>query len=647
MQRRSRKRRSSYCGLDSLELLEPRIVLRAGLFDTSFDGDGVFNYSPPAGTDFVHTSLHVQADGDLLLAGYKHSHTLGTDGFRIARIEQTANLDATFSGDGWVDHNFGPLGEDNLYDITSFWDLSAHQRRIVTVGQGAAGSGQPRGLVVTMYNQDGSIKGDFASGGSHVIVPPGYNHILVGTRVFVTAIASIPPTILVAGTFSRGSGGDIVVTKLTLTGSIDTAFGTNGHSALADPANDAVSGLVVAENGTIVVGSSSPEVGATSTYRVFRLAANGARDASFGANGLFSNGIVPNNTGSQFIMDIGVQPDNRIVVAGRVGISGGVAGLIFRITPNGLLDTTFSTNAYLTIAGSRNLPSPGGSVFTGWLPQSLALQPDGKIIVVTAVHEGSAQGQIGQVVRFLPDGSPDPSFGTEHFGQFTLVVDGGISGNGVNTFYNYGKKDLPFNSKYRPSGQPPGIESQSDVALLSDGRIVVTFGSAVVRLLGDGIARVFQLYNNTTGQHFWTTNFLECNSVVTAGWGNQSEGNAPWSVSTSQLAGQLSLLRLYSFTSQAHYHTTNGAEAAYLLSLNRPGNVVWRLEDPLGFIFTSPTPNTYALFRLYNTQSQRHYFTTNAGEQQYLLSLGSVWQDHGIVGYVWKSLGDSGSGSQM
>jgi uncharacterized delta-60 repeat protein len=98
--------------------------------------------------------------------------------------------------------------------------------------------------------------------------------------------------------------------------------------------------------------------------------------------------------------------------------------------------------------------------------QAVAVQPDGKIVVV-----GSAQTNAGAgskdlaVIRYLPDGTPDPGFGT--FGKVTIDV------------YNQGKDDEAF-----------------AVALQADGKILVAGYATspgtnqkdfvVARLLNDG-----------------------------------------------------------------------------------------------------------------------------------------------------------------
>ncbi|MGN6558302.1 MAG: hypothetical protein ACTHLH_09865 [Solirubrobacterales bacterium] len=81
-----------------------------------------------------------------------------------------------------------------------------------------------------------------------------------------------------------------------------------------------------------------------------------------------------------------VQPDGRIVLAGRVWPE---AGALARLNADGSLDQSFGDGGFVV---DRRLP--------GF--RALALQPNGDIV-------GAAVGGF-QLARYLPDGTPDPGF---------------------------------------------------------------------------------------------------------------------------------------------------------------------------------------------------------------------------------------------
>ncbi|HEY1854757.1 MAG TPA: delta-60 repeat domain-containing protein [Solirubrobacterales bacterium] len=100
-----------------------------------------------------------------------------------------------------------------------------------------------------------------------------------------------------------------------------------------------------------------------------------------------------------------VQPDGKIVLLGRAWPQ---AGEIARLEPNGQLDQSFGEGGFVV---DRRLPS-----FI-----SLALQPNGDVVAA------AVGGDL--LARYLPDGSPDPSFagggvgGTDEEGQVHFPYD--------------------------------------------------------------------------------------------------------------------------------------------------------------------------------------------------------------------------------
>lgn len=145
-------------------------------------------------------------------------------------------------------------------------------------------------------------------------------------------------------------------------------------------------------------------------------AAAGGLDPTFG-----SGGIVTTSYNGPFPTDAALQPDGRIVVIAGFDNdrSATEAFGVLRYQSNGSLDSSFGTAGRTTTA------------FTNFLntPNDLALQPDGKIVVVGNAE--SADGTVSEfaVARFNPDGTLDSTFGTG--GQVTTnfvgVMPGGVS----------------------------------------------------------------------------------------------------------------------------------------------------------------------------------------------------------------------------
>jgi uncharacterized delta-60 repeat protein len=167
----------------------------------------------------------------------------------------------------------------------------------------------------------------------------------------------------------------------------------------------------------------------------------------------------------------------------------------------GALDPTFGT-------GGIVLADPGSVTFQG-----LAVQPDGKVL---ALDTGNDSQAYERVLRFLPDGTPDPSFGNGGAAEpvaspafwtraLALQPDGKIVVAGYDSAHDYvvarllpdGKLDPDFDGDTGTANGivhtvlTPGNDMPSSAQVDKQGRIVVagTAGGSdvgIVRYLPDG-----------------------------------------------------------------------------------------------------------------------------------------------------------------
>ncbi|MFO0904524.1 MAG: protein kinase [Pirellulales bacterium] len=237
-------------------------------------------------------------------------------------------------------------------------------------------------------------------------------------------------------------------------GELDASFGKQGLVQLplgtAGGVHDSYA-VALQADGKIVTAGQITRVRGAYYMAVARFLPDGKLDASFNGTGKlllwfgpFDDGI----TGRSLL----IQPDGKIVIGGRaevraVGYDFGLA----RLLPHGKLDDSFGRHGLSTF-------HPGGAATSDL--QSLALQPDGKI--VAAGSTSLAAGQHAFVIaRFLPSGAVDVQFGEQ------------------------GRTLVDF---------PGDREEVAELAVRRDGRIVVAGRAAgqggndiaVVRLLPDG-----------------------------------------------------------------------------------------------------------------------------------------------------------------
>jgi len=171
-------------------------------------------------------------------------------------------------------------------------------------------------------------------------------------------------------------------------GSIDTSF--NGTGVVTHPTfrGTAVSGVAVQADGKIVVAGSQ---------HVERLLPNGQPDYSFCDSGSIQLSFLgPYDRINNMVL----QNDEKILVTG--GFNQAYA-MVFRLKPDGHPDSTFGYNGLVNTTLDSSASDNGAA---------LAVQPDHKI-VLTGRSIGSSPNYFSRVsvIRYLPDGSLDPSYG--------------------------------------------------------------------------------------------------------------------------------------------------------------------------------------------------------------------------------------------
>lgn len=198
-------------------------------------------------------------------------------------------------------------------------------------------------------------------------------------------------------------------------GDLDPSFDADGKvvtDAGSESRYDGASGVAVQSDGNIVaVGETAPAPGG-----LVRYSPGGGLDLSFDGDGRVAAAISPR--------DVAVQPDGKIVVAGRVfkpGSSTSGDFAVARYNPNGSLDTAFGSGGRTV----TQFPPAGGADSLEGVANRVLLQPDGKILAagVASATGGSPVRTNGAlaVARFNPDGSLDTGFGS---GGKTVVVAG-------------------------------------------------------------------------------------------------------------------------------------------------------------------------------------------------------------------------------
>jgi uncharacterized delta-60 repeat protein len=255
---------------------------------------------------------------------------------------------------------------------SSFVNALALQRdgKIVAAGLAWNAQTESSNLVVARYGADGKLDAGF------------------GTNGITSAAGDRPSSIALQGN-GRILVGGYGLTRYLPDGRPDTTFGRNGLVAT----RFVVSRVLARRDGITAVGTRGG--GPNGTLVLARYRMDGTLDRSFGTRGVvtkarFRAAAAAPTSGGKIVVS-----SPRSLVDCEQGCVDPPAEIrLARFLPSGRLDPAFGGDG---IVAWRALPHSGGF-------QSLAVQPDGKILV-------GGYGGGFHLVRFRADGSLDTSFG--------------------------------------------------------------------------------------------------------------------------------------------------------------------------------------------------------------------------------------------
>ena len=183
-------------------------------------------------------------------------------------------------------------------------------------------------------------------------------------------------------------------------GDLDTTFGGDGivRTDLTRAEDDGYA-LASQSDGKIVVAGEAGLGGPNPRFAIVRYETDGSLDTSFGGGD--GKVFIDFTLRDDFPYAVRVQGDGKIVVAGAAAYSGPNSRFaLARLTSSGSLDPMFGGDGTVVTDVSPSYDWANG----------MALQPNGKIVVVGSVSAGPDNGKIG-VLRYRADGSLDPGFG--------------------------------------------------------------------------------------------------------------------------------------------------------------------------------------------------------------------------------------------
>ncbi|HEV3252947.1 MAG TPA: hypothetical protein VG033_00965 [Candidatus Acidoferrales bacterium] len=268
---------------------------------------------------------------------------------------------------------------------------------------------------------------------------------------------------------------------LAQAGQLDPSFGTGGivttDFGVQSNSNIAVANAATIQpDGKILVCGGIPSSNGFPSAAVARYNTDGSLDSTFGTAGIVTTRNVPVPTA------ITLQTDGKIVVTG----AGADNINVVRYTSNGTLDSTFGNGGIFT----------SGLILVGFGSTSgVLVQPNGDILVAEGV-----------LLRLLPDGQVDSSFGTDGQAKvadnaptaLALLPNGKILvASAVSGFVTRYNSNGSLDTTFAINGQLPTAGPADALVLLGTGEFLVganltsaiagpVIGFAVSRYLGVG-----------------------------------------------------------------------------------------------------------------------------------------------------------------
>ncbi|MDC3954838.1 hypothetical protein [Polyangium jinanense] len=295
-------------------------------------------------------------------------------------------LDDTFGVNGMARVSFGAA------DDGAFFGLDVAGDRILAAGWAAGGLGGVR-FRLARLTTSGRLDPTFGGSGT---LGTGFSPAISDTSFAVAVGHQSDGGIVAMGHRDKfhGESANIALMRFEPDGSIGgSGFGTDGKSLIDLGGEESVAdGLVLPNDKILVVGGRGSQ-----EILIARATRTGALDTTFAA----PKGYVTVPVGvSAHARSVALDASGRILVAGTADLDQGTIMVVLRLTADGVLDPSFGGDGVIEAGRDTNRERA----------ESVAPSADGTIVVA-----GDTGGDNPDFVvrRFLADGSPDLSFGSE------------------------------------------------------------------------------------------------------------------------------------------------------------------------------------------------------------------------------------------
>ncbi|HZS16901.1 MAG TPA: delta-60 repeat domain-containing protein [Candidatus Udaeobacter sp.] len=354
-----------------------------GTLDDTFGSHGRVRTDFP-GLAAVPSSVVIQPDGKIVVAGGAFPLFTFLGNFEIVRYNRNGSLDSSFGQGGIVTTTF-PQGS-YAFDVALQPD-----GKIVAAGtlfvNFDPGESSNTDFALARYNSDGTPDTTFGNGGQ-----VSTDFLGLEDDAFAVLIQPDGKIVAVGSANDPATFYDFAAARYFSNGMLDTTFGVAGkvHSDFGAQNFDRARSAALQRDGRIVAaGFATGQNGGAQNFAVARYTSNGILDTTFSGDGKTQ---IDFGTCCQSANKVLLQSDGKIVaVGGSNGESSEDDFLLVRLNPRGALDRTFGTDGKVrTSFGDLN----GGA-------NGALLQPDGKIVAVGFQATFSNQWSNLALARYL------------------------------------------------------------------------------------------------------------------------------------------------------------------------------------------------------------------------------------------------------
>ena len=326
-----------------------------GTLDAGFNGNGIV-IALSDGNIIAPTSVAMQPDGKIVIAGFGFKFKGGYSDFFVVRLNSDGSSDASFNGNGLVKTHITSL--DNFANAV----IVQPDGKIIVAGYGNERGGIYNITIVVRYNSDGSLDTTF-NGNGKFISPSS-----IGENVAYDAVLQSDGKIVLAGVNNYYN---FALLRLNQNGTVDGSFNGSGLVVTSFDGNTSqANALTIQPDGKIVAVGSAAGLG----FAIARYNPDGILDTTFDGDGKVTTVISPYLNEAA---DVIVQNNGKIIVGGNAeyiinSANSTISKYAFaRYNSDGSPDNTFSNDGQTTIAVRDNDEL-----------SEIAIQQDGKIVAV-------------------------------------------------------------------------------------------------------------------------------------------------------------------------------------------------------------------------------------------------------------------------